>query len=103
MGQQITIYDDPNEISEIKKKDGYSYATSLPAYQDNQINKEIQREIIFAAIKNGFLTLLQLSEKLKLPQSTVAGRVNDLIEANKVCYDGFVVYKNRKRKQINIK
>lgn len=99
MGTQITIYDDPDDI----KKDGYSFQTSMPAYEENKPNKEAQKIIILNLIKNGYVTLLSLSEKTKLPQSTVAGRVNDLIEDRKVKYDGTVIYKNRKRKQIILK
>lgn len=93
--KQYSIYDEP-------QMSGYSYGSSLPAYQEKN-NKELQKEIILTFIKNGYVTLLQLSEKIKLPQSTVAGRVNDLISEGKVFYNGLVEYKNRKRKHIFIK
>lgn len=94
MSNQLNLYGEPI-------KDGYSYQTSLPSYKES--GKEAQRIIILNLIKKGFVTLLQLSENTGLPQSTVAGRVNDLIDENKVYYSGTVEYKNRKRKMIFIK
>jgi len=78
----------------------YSFATSLPAYHDRPSEKQIQTEKTFILIKKGVNNLLQLSEILQLPQSTIAGRVNDLIAENKVQYKGEVIYANRKRKKI---
>jgi DNA-binding Lrp family transcriptional regulator len=78
-------------------ENNYSYETSLPAYHED---KKVQSRLVYVAIYNGVNSLLAISEHLNLPQSTVAGRVNDLIEEGKVRYDGFTVYKNRKRKKI---
>jgi DNA-binding Lrp family transcriptional regulator len=75
----------------------YSFETSLPAYQEP---KDIQMVKVFGSIKDGKNCLLAISEELGLPQSTIAGRVNDLIDEGKVKYCGFVIYKNRKRKKI---
>jgi len=81
-------------------KDGYSWQTSHPAYKDNISEKQRQATLILKHIKDGANCLLKLAELTGLPQSTVAGRTNDLIEANKVKYQDFVVYNNRKRKKI---
>lgn len=66
--------------------DNYSYSTSLPAYHESAINKRRQAEEIFRFITRGANNLLQLSEVTGLPQSTVAGRVNDLKGEGKVTY-----------------
>lgn len=94
MSNQLNLYGEPI-------KDGYSYQTSLHAYKES--GKEAQRIIILNLIKKGFVTLLQLSEITGFPQSTVSGRVNDLIDEGKVYYNSTVEYKNRKRKMIFIK
>ncbi len=78
----------------------YSFATSLPAYQDNASTKQKQSEAILSLIKSGVNNLLMLSEVTGLPQSTVSGRCNDLITEGKIFYSGFVTYNNRKRKKI---
>lgn len=78
----------------------YSYQTSLPAYRDNGSEKLIQADLVLAYIGLGKNCLLQIADQMRLPQSTVAGRVNDLIEEGKVKYEGFVIYKDRKRKKI---
>lgn len=78
----------------------YSYLTSLPAYHEAPDVKKRQAEMIFSFIVNGANNLLQISELVGLPQSTVAGRITDLKNAGKVEYEGFVFYKDRKRKKI---
>lgn len=81
----------------------YSFETSHPAYTENPVGKQVQQERIFAIVKsrdpNG-ITLKELEELTGLPQSTVAGRVNDCIEAKQIMYSGTVQYKDRKRKKI---
>jgi hypothetical protein len=78
----------------------YSFQTSLPAFTDNQVNKRRQCDEILAFIVKGANNLLQLSQLTGLPQSTVSGRCNDLIEEGKIKYEGFTVYNDRKRKRI---
>jgi len=78
----------------------YSYKTSLPAYKSG--NKDVQATLVLNSAKSGAKSLLEISEAIKLPQSTVAGRVNELIDSKQLIYNGFVVYKNRKRKKISV-
>jgi hypothetical protein len=78
----------------------YSFTTSLPAYHDNALIKRRQADDLFLFIKRGANNLLQLSQLSGLPQSTVAGRCNDLIYECRIEYKGHVVYANRKRKKI---
>lgn len=80
---------------------GYSYLTSLPAYKENSLGKGVQAERILSlvSLSNG-ITLLELSELSGLPQSTVSGRIGDLMELSKVRYDGLILYKGRNRKRI---
>ena len=79
----------------------YSYATSLPAYKENQtFNKRRQCDKILLFIKRGADNLLQLSELSGIPQAVVSARMSDLIEENKAKYEGHVIYDNRKRKRI---
>ena len=81
----------------------YSFETSLPPYQERPSEKKRQADELMAFIRRGANNLLQLSELSGLPQSTVAGRCNDLIEENKVKYEGFTVFRDRKRKKIVVK
>ena len=81
-------------------KTNYSKSTSLPAYRDNESGKLFQREQIRDCIRRGQNNLLQISYALRLPQSTVSGRVNDLIAAGVAKYDGHVVFEGYKRKRI---
>ena len=78
----------------------YSYATSLPPYQEGAIIKKRQQDELLAFIIKGANNLLQLAQLTGLPQSTVSGRISDLIEENKIEYFGFTVYADRKRKKI---
>ena len=78
----------------------YSFETSLPPYREAPELKKRQADELMAFIKRGANNLLQLSELSGLPQSTVSGRCNDLIEENKICYHGYTVYNDRKRKKI---
>ncbi len=78
----------------------YSYQTSLPAYHQNQSGKELQKERVLQFIKNGINNLKQLQQNTGLQQSTIAGRVNDLIADKKVMYQGTIIYQERLRKKI---
>jgi len=82
------------------KKDGYSWQTSYPSYKDNISEKQRQATLILKHIREGANCLLRLAELTGLPQSTVAGRTNDLIDEGRVKYEDFVIYNNRKRKKI---
>ena len=79
----------------------YSSQTSLPAYRCNHGGKLLQKEYILSSIRKwGSTCLLRISEETGVPQSSCAGRVNDLVNENKVEYSGTTVYKNRLRKKI---
>jgi hypothetical protein len=64
----------------------YSRETSLPAYKENQAGKEAQKTRILQVIRDlgGRATLKQIEEVIQLPQSSISGRINDLIEDRKV-------------------
>ena len=81
----------------------YSFQTSLEPYREAPELKKRQADELFAFIRKGANNLLQLSELSGLPQSTVSGRVNDLVEENKIEYNGFTVFRDRKRKRIVVK
>lgn len=83
----------------------YSFATSLPAYHENQSGKQKQAETLYNAIKSfgGHSCLKQLSNATGLPQSTISGRCNDLIEDGLAEYSGIIEFEGRKRKRIIIK
>jgi transcriptional antiterminator len=79
----------------------YSFNTSLPAYKENKADKDSQAErILNFIVLAKYTTLKQLEEVTGLPQSTISGRVSDLIEGEKVRYDGQIVYSGRLRKKI---
>ena len=82
----------------------YSYKTSLPAYQENAEGKQLKKEQILAEIirLGGTACLKQLEKALHIPQSTCAGRINDLIVDGKVMYDGLIEFDGRLRKKIVI-
>jgi len=79
----------------------YSYDTSLPAYKEAPELKKRQADELMAFIAKGANCLLQLSELSGLPQSTVSGRVNDLVTEGRVEYLGYTIYGDRKRKRIS--
>ena len=82
----------------------YSYATSYPAYVENKENsKQLQCEKVLNAIKAGADNLLEISDRTGILQAIVSARVNDLINEGIIEYNGFVYYKDRKRKKIVIK
>lgn len=79
----------------------YSKETSFPAYKENAaFNKKVQCDEVLGFIKRGANNLKQIAELTGLPQSTVAARVNDLINEGKAEYSSFTVYDDRKRKRI---
>ncbi len=78
----------------------YSFATSLPPYNEAPNLKKRQADEILAFINKGANNLLQLSQLTNLPQSTISGRCSDLIEEGKIMYAGHTVYADRKRKKI---
>lgn len=96
--KQPSLFDQPT---------GYSYQTSLPAYHDNAKGKMTQAEWIYSLVKRGHDCLKKLAEVTELDQSTVSGRVNDLIKIKMLMYQtdesGKVMtieYKGRPRKKI---
>jgi hypothetical protein len=79
----------------------YSFPTSLPAYHEGpDIKRRQQDELLAFIVKGAADNLLHLARLTGLPQSTVSGRINDLIEESKVKYLGYTVYADRKRKKI---
>lgn len=78
----------------------YSFETSLPAYKDNPAEKRRQQDEILRFIRKGANNLLQLSILMRIPQSTVSGRMTDLIKEGKAEYSGKVVYNGSQRKRI---
>lgn len=78
-------------------KSNYSWETSLPPYRESKLMQAVK---VLGCIKKAMSSLLEISDELGLPQSTIAGRCNDLIKEDKIKYSGFVFYKGRKRKRI---
>lgn len=77
----------------------YSFDTSLPAYKGNQLGKDRQKDQLLKIFNElgGRATLKQVADKIGLPQSTVSGRINDLIgdkelmdTGEKVSYAGMI-------------
>lgn len=79
---------------------GYSYDTSLPAYRENQSEKARQLNRIVEIVKRGSTCIRKLAKETGLPDSTVAGRVNDAIKEGLIRYEGRIEYDGRKRKMI---
>ncbi len=96
----------------------YSYETSLPAYHSNANEKKRQQDIIQGLVTEQGTCLKEIEHKLKqlykieIPQSTISGRINDLMKEKKVMYfekcfyDGctrkrIVPYKEYKQSEIN--
>ncbi len=90
-----------NEVEE-SNVSNYSYETSLPAYRDNTTGKFRQMDKIITLVENGADNIAELAELSDLPASTVSGRINDAIVLGRLKYDGFVVFKDRKRKKVTI-
>ena len=79
----------------------YSYATSLPAYLDtSEIKNETLRRMFECIKANGSMSLLEVSERIKMPQAICSARMSD--KNNPLKYEGFTSYNNRKRKLIVI-
>jgi predicted transcriptional regulator len=86
--------------------------TSLAAYKENKELKEKQKVQIYNIITSlgGTACLKQIEHKIKLPQSTISGRIGDLRTEGKVedtkklvFFDGrrrklFAICKKKKRK-----
>lgn len=75
-----------NQIQPQQSTSNYQMETSMPAYQSNQDQKLVAEKQILQALKSlgGKGCILQLHELLKLPSSTISGRLNDLREKRKV-------------------
>lgn len=73
-----------------ENKSNYSFKTSLPAYQEDQPNKEFQKKMILNYMKTlgGKATLKQLEVLTGLPQSTISGRMADLRKDKEVIDSG---------------
>lgn len=91
-----------------KKKTNYSWRTSLPAYYENKFGKDLQCKVIRFIIsrhRGQKATLKEIQDylrdriKVRLPQSTISGRVNDLKDQGKIGFFGELKeYKGRLRK-----
>lgn len=74
---------------------------SRMAYRDNVPEKQNQASLILQTVRRlKETTLKQISQVTGLPQSTAAGRVNDLIKKSLIRYHGVCHYENRLRKKI---
>ena len=86
------------------KTEGYSHATSGVAYRSNPEKKLACKERLFLIIQRlKSTTLLELHEITGLPQSSVSGRIADLIQEGRVKYSSrqdYVFYKGQLRKKI---
>lgn len=84
----------------------YSYETSLPAYYDNSSLKKRQQDVILKLVEDCGTCLKEIEKKLKavyninIPQSTVSGRISDLIKEKKVMYLGKIFFEGYTRKKI---
>lgn len=94
----------PQATTAVKSGSNYSFETSLPAYKSNPGIKLTQAESILELVKELKETcLLELSDRLDIPQSTVSGRIKDLRDAGKVKYapkEDSISYKGYVRKKI---
>lgn len=84
----------------------YSYDTSLPAYHSNANDKKRQQDIIQGLVTEKGTCLKEIEiklwqlHKIRIPQSTISGRINDLMKEKKVMYFDKVKYAGCKRKRI---
>jgi len=85
-------------------KTNYSLETSLPAYHANTQGKQAQAMMILQLCYTlPVITIKHLAQLTGLPDSTVSGRVNDLIEEGKLRYsDDKVKYLGYTRKRIEV-
>jgi hypothetical protein len=91
----------------------YSWKTSLPAYIENQVGKDYQNALVLLVIgkhRGKKATLKEVQDYLRnefhirLPQSTISGRMGDLRDTGKVVdYGETKMYKGRLRKLFEIK
>ena len=90
----------------------YSYETSLPAYHSNANDKQRQQDIIQSLVTEKGTCLKEIEIKLwqlykiRIPQSTISGRINDLIKENKVMYSDkaeFAGYKGKRKRIVPYK
>lgn len=83
----------------------YSRKTSLPAYKENPDLKESQKKQVLQLMKRlgGVACLKQLQQEMKIPQSSISGRIGDLRQEGKV-YDTneLVIFDGRKRKLFGV-
>lgn len=82
-------------------KTNYSYKTSLPPYRENSDGKKAQKQKILEEIQllGGHACLKQIEQFMHIPQSSCAGRINDLIADGKVKHDGYIEFEGRLRKK----
>ena len=84
----------------------YSYETSLPAYHSNANDKKRQQDIIQSLVTEKGTCLKEIEirlwqlHKIRIPQSTISGRINDLIQQKKVMYMDKIDFAGCKRKRI---
>lgn len=79
----------------------YSHATSLPAYHSNAEQKQFQKDMIYSLVLQKRKTCLkELANITGIEQSTVSGRINDLVTDKKVTYAGSAMLLGRMRKVI---
>lgn len=85
-------------------KTNYSYKTSLPAHRENPEGKKAQKEKILEEFKRlgGSACLKQIEHFMNIPQSSCAGRINDLIKDGLVEHKGHVKFENKLRKSFSI-
>lgn len=85
-------------------KTNYSHKTSLPAHRENPEGKKAQKEKILEEFKRlgGSACLKQIEHFMHIPQSSCAGRINDLIKDGMVKHDGHIQFENKLRKKFVI-
>lgn len=76
--------------------------TSREAYYSNREAKGRMVQMVVQAVRSGCDNLKAIEMRLGLPQSSVAGRVNDAIRAGLLRYDGEVEFMDRTRKRITL-
>jgi hypothetical protein len=94
-----------------KSKTKYSWQTSLPAYLENAEGKDMQEKLVLYVMRRlrGKTTLKEIQDHMRiklgirLPQSTISGRMNDLKDKDKVGFFGETrIYKDRIRKVFEV-
>ena len=87
------------------KQSNYSWETSYEAYNYNRQDKEKKADwiyrIICSLIKDGKeVCSAHVKEITKMESGIISARVNDLIEQERIKYDGVINYKGFQRKRI---